>query len=218
MLKAKSFRPPGVYAITDTQLSSLSHAEQVGKLIQGGATLIQLREKRQPSGIFYEEAKVALRVARAHGVRVIINDRVDIALALQADGVHLGQQDLSPGVARQILGPDAIIGLSTHNKEQAKAGLALPVDYLAVGPLFRTHSKQDPDPILGLEGLRDIRRIVSNLPLVAIGGISLERAQEVFKAGADCIALIAALLSPPEKIEANTRTFLALAASHGLSP
>ena len=120
MLKGKPFRPPGLYAITDTQLCALPHAEQVGKLIQGGATLIQLREKHRPSGGFYEDAEAAVRVARARGVRVIINDRVDIALALQADGVHLGQQDLSPVVARQILGPDAIIGLSTHNQEQAE--------------------------------------------------------------------------------------------------
>lgn len=216
MLKSKPFRPPVLYAITDTQLCALSHAEQVEKLIKGGATLIQLREKHQPSGTFHEEAEAAVRLARARGVTIIINDRVDIALALRADGVHLGQHDLSPVVARQILGPDAIIGLSTHNKEQAKAGLALPIDYLAVGPIFRTHTKQDHDPVLGLEGLRDTRQLVNHLPLVAIGGITLEKVHEVFKAGADCIAMIGALLLSPEKIEANTNASLALASSHAL--
>ena len=214
MLKRKLFRPPGLYAITDTQLCALSQAEQVERLIQGGATLIQLREKHLPSGRFYEQAEAALRVARAQGVRVIINDRVDIALALKADGVHLGQQDLSPVAARQILGPDAIIGLSTHNKEQAEEGLSLPIDYLAAGPIFPTHSKQDPDPMLGLEGLRDIRRMVNNLPLVAIGGITFEQAHDVFKAGADCIALIGALLSSPEEIQVKTKAFSALASSY----
>lgn len=217
MLKGKSFQPPGLYAITDTQLCALSHAEQVEKLIQGGARLIQIREKHRPSAGFYEDAETAVRVAQAHGVRVIINDRVDIALALQADGVHLGQQDLSPVVARQILGPDAIIGLSTHNREQAKEGLALPIDYLAVGPIFWTHTKQDPDPILGLEGLREVRRMVSHLPLVAIGGITLEQSHDVFRAGADCIALISALLTSPDRIEANTKTFLTVAASYTLT-
>jgi len=214
MLKPKLFQLPGLYAITDTRLCGLSHAEQVESLIRGGATLIQLREKHLPSGRFHDQAEAALRVARARGARVIINDRVDIALALKADGVHLGQQDLSPVVARQILGPDAIIGLSTHNKEQAKEGVSFPIDYLAAGPIFRTHSKQDSDPILGLEGLCDIRRMVNNLPLVAIGGITFEQAPEVFKAGADCIALIGALLSSPQEIEVKTKAFSALASSH----
>lgn len=203
-----SFHLPRLYAITDTRLSALSHAEQVVKLVRGGATLIQLREKHLPSGAFYQEADAAVRIARAHGVKVIINDRVDIALALQADGVHLGQHDLSPVAARRLLGSGAIIGVSVHNKEQAKDALVLPIDYLAAGPIFPTSSKQNPDPILGLDGLRYIRRTVGPIPLVAIGGINLERAGAVFKAGADAIALISALLSQPREIEANTRSFL----------
>lgn len=211
-----SFLLPRLYAITDTHLCALSHAEQVGKLIRGGANLIQLREKHLPSGAYYQEAEAAVRVARANGITVIINDRVDIALALHADGVHLGQHDLGSVEARQLLGPDAIIGVSIHNKEQAKDALALPIDYLAAGPIFPTKSKHNPDPILGLDGLRDIRRIAGNLPLVAIGGINLERAVGVFKAGADGIALISALLSSPEDIEANTRSFLTATVSHTL--
>jgi len=203
-----SFHLPRLYAITDTRLSALSHAEQVVKLVRGGATLIQLREKHLPSGAFYQEADAAVRIAREHGVKVIINDRVDIALALQADGVHLGQDDLSPVAARRLLGSGAIIGFSVHNKEQAKDAQELPIDYLAAGPIFPTSSKQTPDPILGLDGLRYIRRTVGHMPLVAIGGINLKRAGAVFKAGADAIALISALLSQPREIEANTRSFL----------
>lgn len=207
MITRTSFLPR-LYAITDTHRCALSHAEQVERLIRGGATLIQLREKHLPSGAFYQEAEAAVRVARAKGVTIIINDRVDIALALEANGVHLGQHDLSSVVARKLLGPDAIIGVSVHNKEQAIDALALPIDYIGVGPIFPTNSKQNPDPILGLDGLLDIRRIAGNLPLVAIGGITRTGADGVFKAGADGIAIISGLLSSPDEIEANTRSFL----------
>jgi len=130
-----AFKTPGVYPITDTRLSGLSHAEQVKQLISGGATLIQLRDKYLAPSEFYREALMALDVARAQGAQLIINDRVDITLAIKADGVHLGQTDLPPDAARKILGEDAIIGFSTHNLEQARIALDLPVDYLAVGPL-----------------------------------------------------------------------------------
>lgn len=203
-----SFHLPKLYAITDTRLSTFSHAEQVVQLVRGGATLIQLREKHLPSGAFYQEAEAAVRIAREHGVKIIINDRLDIALALQADGVHLGQNDLSPVVARQMFGPGGIIGISVHNKKQAIDALTLPIDYLAAGPIFPTGSKQDPDPVLGLEGLRQIRSTIGPIPLVAIGGITRETAGAVFKAGADALAVIGALLSRPQEIEANTRSFL----------
>lgn len=205
-----SFNPPKLYAITDARLSGLSHAEQVARLAAGGATLIQLREKHLPSRAFYQEAVATLAIARGLGVKVIINDRVDIALALRADGVHLGQDDLPPAAARELLGSDAIIGISVHNADQAKDALDLPIDYLAAGPVFPTRSKENPDPVLGLEGLRDIRQMIGTIPLVAIGGINLENARAVFEAGADAIALISALLSPPEEIEASTGRFLSL--------
>src|SRR5437879_3913067 len=118
-----------LYPITDTRLSGLSQAAQVAQLIEGGATLIQLREKYLPAREFYQEAQEALRLARSRGSRIIINDRVDIALALKADGVHLGQDDLPPVAARKLLGADAIIGFSTHSAEQARTAIAMPVDY-----------------------------------------------------------------------------------------
>lgn len=188
----------------------MSHAELLARLAAGGATLIQLREKHLSSGAFYQEAEAALLVARKLGVRVIINDRVDIALALNASGVHLGQDDIPAEAARKLLGPAAIIGLSVHNARQAKAATALPIDYIAAGPVFRTSSKHNPDPVLGLEGLRDIRLMVGSFPLVAIGGINLESAHAVFEAGADSIAIIGALLAEPGDVEGSTRSFLAL--------
>ncbi len=114
---------PRIYPITDTRLSRLSHAEQVARLIEGGASLIQLRDKFSAPREFYRDAAAALQIAHAHGAKLIINDRVDIALALKADGVHLGQTDIPAAAARRLLGKEAIIGFSTHNPEQAKLTL-----------------------------------------------------------------------------------------------
>ena len=182
---------PLVYPLTDVQLSGLSHAEQVRLLSLGGASLIQLREKRMPALEFYEQAKAA----QQSGVQLIINDRVDIALATGAAGVHLGQDDLPPDAARQLLGPRAIIGYSTHNVDQAISAVKLPIDYLAIGPIFSTSTKTDTAPVLGLEGLRAVRRAIGQFPLVAIGGITQTNARDVIDAGADSVAVISALLS-----------------------
>ena len=205
-----TFDLPQLYAITDMRVSDLSHAAQVGQLAAGGATLIQLREKHLPARYFCEEAEAAITTARSFGVKIIINDRVDIAMALQADGVHLGQTDLHPNAARKLLGPDAIIGLSVHNAAQARLALPLPVNYLAAGPIFPTVSKSNPDPVLGVEGLGQIRRVIGDFPLVAIGGISIMNASEVLAAGADSVALISGLLSTGD-IASTTRALLSLA-------
>lgn len=201
---------PRVYPITDRRLSGLSHAEQVTRLIEGGATLIQLRDKHSTPAEFYREAAAALKVAREQGVRLIINDRVDIALALNADGVHLGQTDMPAEAARRLLGPQAIIGFSTHNLEQAKRATALPVDYLAFGPVFPTSTKEHPDPTTGLDALREISAIKGSMPLVAIGGISFETGIEVLESGADSLSLIAQLLSESSLIVQNMSKILAL--------
>ena len=212
MMEARRlFVPPKLYPITDARLSGLSHAEQVARLSEGGATFIQLREKRLPPREFYDEASKALRVARERGVRLIINDRVDVALALGADGVHLGQDDLPPEAARRLLGERAIIGFSTHNIEQAMDAARLPVDYVAVGPVFATASKENPDPVLGLDELRLVRRAIGGrVPLVAIGGIALENARETLDAGADSLAVISLLLKRPAEIARRTREMLAV--------
>jgi thiamine-phosphate pyrophosphorylase len=202
------FELPKLYTMTDARVSGLSHAEQVSRLSAGGAELVQLREKHLSPGEFYSEALAALRVARECGVRLIINDRIDIALALGADGVHLGQDDLSPSAARRLLGQEAVIGFSTHNLEQARAALLLPVDYIAIGPIFATSSKENPDPLVGLDGLRGVREAVGSLPLVAIGGINMENARSCLAAGADAVAVIGALLAEPSEIEERTRSML----------
>src|SRR5262245_7232880 len=161
---------PTIYPLTDTRLSGLSHAEQVAQMVAGGARFIQLREKHAAPDDFYCEAQKALQIGRRHGAKIIINDRVDIALALRADGVHLGQDDLPPSEARKLLGDNAIIGFSTHNLEQVHAALKLPVDYIAFGPIFATSSKENPDPVVGLDSLRVIRQAAGSFPIVAIGG------------------------------------------------
>ena len=184
-----------MYPITDTQICGVSHADQVSMLADGGATFIQLREKNLSAIDFYNEAKAALDVARQRGVTLIINDRVDIALALSATGVHLGQDDLPPEAARKLLGPDAIIGYSTHHVSQAIAASAFPVDYIAIGPIFETCTKANPDPVVGLEGLREVRKAIGDIPLVAIGGINEANAAAVIDTGADSVAVISALLS-----------------------
>lgn len=191
----RSFHLPRIYPLTDVPMSGLSHADQVRLLSQGGATLIQLRDKQMAALQLYEHAKAALAVALENGAQVIINDRADVALAAGARGVHLGQDDMPPEAARRLLGEDAVIGYSTHSVEQAQRAFALPIDYIAIGPIFQTATKTDTSPVLGLEGLRAVRQAVGDAQLVAIGGISQANAQEVIEAGADSVALIQALLS-----------------------
>jgi len=204
---------PKVYPITDRRISGLSHAEQVRRLCAGGATFIQLREKHLSPREFYRDAAEALEVAREYNARLIINDRADIALALRADGVHLGQDDLPPEAARALLGEDFIIGYSTHNVEQAMLAAKLPVDYLAIGPLFSTSSKINPDPVVNLDGLRRVRdELGEDLPLVAIGGINLKNAQDALRSGADTLAIISYLLEMPSEITVRTRELLRKAA------
>ena len=195
-----NFNLPKIYPITDTRIAKLTHAEQVQKLVEGGAEIIQLRDKHASPKDFYESAREALIIARKRNVKIIINDRVDIALALKADGVHLGQDDLPPERARVILGNRAIIGFSTHNLEQAVNAINLPIDYLAIGPVYATRTKENPEEIVGLEGVNEVREAVGDFPLVAIGGITSEDFREVLEAGANSVAIISGLLSDADKI------------------
>lgn len=199
---------PRIYPLTDVPLSRISHAEQVKLLSLGGASLIQLREKRMPPREFYEQAKKAVAVALSCGVELLINDRIDVALAVGAAGVHLGQDDMPPEAARKLLGPTAVIGYSTHNIQQAIAATKLPIDYVAIGPIFATTTKSDTAPLLGLDGLRTVRQAIGTFPLVAIGGITHGNARKVIEAGADSVAVISALLSNPTRISDATHSFL----------
>ena len=142
---------------------------------------------------FYDDVVLALRRAREHGVRVLINDRVDIAMLTRADGVHLGQDDLPPPEARKLLGSDAVIGFSTHTIEQVEAAAREPIDYVAFGPVFSTSTKKNPDPVVGLDLLREAKRVVGDVPLVAIGGIDAGNMASVLAAGADSVAMISEL-------------------------
>ena len=197
---------PKIYPITDAVISGLSHVQQVELLAAGGATLVQLREKRASTLEFYQAALAAMSVARQLGVQIVINDRVDIAIAVKADGVHLGQHDLPPERARSLLGETRIIGFSSHSLEQALAADSAPVDYIAIGPLFQTRTKDKPDSVVELETVTEIRRMVAK-PLVGIGGIRLETAASVIEAGADSVAVISDLLSARD-IPERTRSFL----------
>ena len=203
------FRETRIYPLTDVRLSGLSHAEQVVRLSNGGANLIQLREKNLTPGEFFKQAEEASRIARQLKVRIVVNDRVDIALALRVDGVHLGQEDFPPDAARRLLGDRAIIGVSTHNLEQARLASRQPVNYLAIGPIFATSSKSNSEAVVGLDGLRKVRDAIGDFPLVAIGGISQENALEVLESGADAIAVISALLANPNDITERTKRLLA---------
>ncbi|MDQ3181009.1 MAG: thiamine phosphate synthase [Acidobacteriota bacterium] len=198
---------PKIYPITDTRIANLSHTEQVEKLTRGGATLIQLREKSASPKDFYAQAKEVLEIARKYVVKIIINDRVDIALTLKADGVHLGQDDLSPEHARKILGDKAIIGFSTHNLKQAVEAMKFPIDYVATGPVFATRTKKNSDAVIGVEGVIKVREAIGDFPLVAIGGINLENFQEVLDAGADSVAIISDLVSEADKITERLKEF-----------
>lgn len=178
------------------------------ELIVAGAMLIQLRDKSQPEQPrrFLSCARELRRVTLGKAT-LIINDRVDICLAAGADGVHLGQDDLSPAAARRILdqvkdGKIRIIGFSTHNLAQVITADALPIDYIAIGPVFATGSKANPDPVIGLEGVRQARQATKK-PLVAIGGITRQNCSQVRAAGADAVAVISDLLESPAKAVAD---------------
>lgn len=207
------FEIPYIYPVSDVSISGLSHSEQVERLIAGGARIIQLREKHASPHDFYESALQAVQTARRRNVKIIINDRVDIALAVNADGVHLGQDDLSPVEARKMVGDEAVIGFSTHSVEQAKAALDFPIDYIAIGPIFQTKTKENPDTVVGLDGLKLVRQTVGDFPLVAIGGINDDNLRAVLDAGANSAAMIAAILSDSEQIEQRMSQLIRLSAA-----
>ena len=141
---------------------------------------------------------LALKISTVGGIKLIMNDRADLCLAAEFDGVHVGQDDLSPPSVRKIIGPDCWLGFSTHNPQQLQEGDRTSADYLAIGPVFSTSSKDKPDPVVGLEGVRQAREMTRK-PLVAIGGITRANAASVIEAGADSVAVISDLLRDPRK-------------------
>ena len=198
-----TFKLPTIYPITDRQISGLTHLEQARRLGDGGARLIQLREKMSSSREFFDAAVQTIEYANEHHVSIIINDRVDIAIAVNAAGVHLGQDDMSPDKARLLIGAKAIIGYSTHTLEQARHAATLPINYIAFGPVFATKTKVDPDAVVGLDGVRRVREAIGDIPLVAIGGIDIDNAEGVLSAGADSVAMISAIIADAKNITAT---------------
>jgi thiamine-phosphate pyrophosphorylase len=166
-------------------------------LVAAGCTLIQYRNKFGSARQMLDEA-CELRARSGEGVRLIMNDRADICLAAGFDGLHVGQDDLSPASARRIIGADRWLGVSTHNPEQLASADQTSADYLAIGPVFVTSSKANPDPVIGLEGVRRARELTRK-PLVAIGGITRANAASVIESGADAVAMISDLLRDPRK-------------------
>lgn len=196
---------PSLYLVTDRPLSlGRSLLDVVGAAVAGGVTLVQLREKEADTREFLELGRALLTLLAPHGVPLVINDRVDVALALGAAGVHLGQADMPPEDARRILGHGAHIGLSVEDLDQLRAAEALPpglVDAYGLSPIFVTPTKTDAGPGWGLEGLAQARAVVargSRRPLIAIGGIHAGNAAAVLRAGADGLAVVSAICSAPE--------------------
>jgi thiamine-phosphate pyrophosphorylase len=163
--------------------------------LDAGATFIQVRAKRLESGAFLELCDAAVSAARPFGAQLIVNDRVDVARMAGAAGVHVGQDDVAPTNARDLLGPDAIVGFSTHSVDQIDAAVREPVSYIAVGPIFGTRSKDTGYHAVGLDLVREAARRSGSLPIVAIGGITLDTAESVLTAGASSVAIIGDLLA-----------------------
>ena len=162
-----------------------------------GCNLIQYRNKSGNSHQMLDQA-IALRARLQPAIKLIMNDRADLAIAAGFSGVHIGQDDVAPEDARRLIGYDFCLGLSTHNPEQVRAADTTSADYIAIGPVFATASKERPDPVVGLEGVRRAREFTRK-PLVAIGGITRENCRMVIDAGADSVAVISGLLADPRK-------------------
>jgi len=192
-----------VYLVTDRDLSLGRSTEYIiDQAIKGGATLVQLREKNISTREFYYIALNIKKLLKPLNIPLIINDRMDIALAIDADGLHIGQSDIPYEVARKILGPNKIIGLSVENIEQARKAEELDVDYIGISPVFDTKSKADISTPLGLDNMKKISNFTTH-PMVGIGGINAENAAQVIKAGAQGIAVISAIVSQRDPLKAT---------------
>jgi len=200
---------PRLYAIIDpARLGGRLPRAAASAFISAGVRCIQIRDKHASSRQLYETSRQLRELLHQVGCSLIVNDRADVARAAVADGVHLGQTDLPVEMARRVLAIGQWIGTSTHSLEQVAEADATTADYVAIGPIFPTASKENPDPVVGLEGLRQARRATGK-PLVAIGGINFENAREVLAAGADSVAVIGGLLDAPD-LEERAREFLSI--------
>src|ERR1700722_1663642 len=189
---------PRLYVILDAGMLTEPAGETAQKLMDAGVKLLQYRAKNAAARELWEESRAIAEAARRAKCTFIVNDRPDVAYLAGADGVHVGQDDLDVEHARKVIGPDRWVGVSTHRLEQFLRAAASSADYIAVGPIFQTSSKANPDPVVGTGLIRQVRPITSK-PIVAIGGIKLENAAEVIAAGADSVAVISDILRAPER-------------------
>jgi thiamine-phosphate pyrophosphorylase len=198
---------PRLYAILDMDRMAGRPVESVCEsLLEAGVRLFQYRDKRASSRQMFEGVTRLIPLIRARGGKLIVNDRADVALVAGADGVHLGQDDLPVHMARSVLGSGPMVGYSTHNLEQLRQAGASEAEYVAFGPIFATGSKEAPDPIVGLEALRQARAATPK-QLVAIGGINAQNAHQVIECGADSVAVISGLLDTDD-VAGRAREFL----------
>jgi thiamine-phosphate pyrophosphorylase len=191
-----------LYALADPAVAGGRALTDLAQRITGSATLVQLRDKQGSTRVMTEEARALRSVLEPHGVPLIINDRVDVALAAEADGVHIGQDDMAPDDARLLLGRAAIIGLSIKTPEQARTAPLDLLNYVAIGGVYGTTSKDNTDPPIGINGLRAIVDVIRarqpKFPICAIAGINSSNAADVIAAGADGVAVISALSLAPD--------------------
>lgn len=201
-MKAEQLR---LYLVTDRPLSlGRDIAWVVEEAVKGGATMVQLREKDIDTREFIALAQRLKPILKDAGVPLIINDRVDVALAVDADGVHIGQSDMPYDIARRLLGPDKIIGLSVENMDEVLEANSLDVDYIGVSPVYSTATKTDTAPPFGLVGLKKAVELSAH-PAVAIGGMNAATAPDVLATGVDGIAVVSAICSAPDPQEAARR-------------
>jgi thiamine-phosphate pyrophosphorylase len=208
MNAARPYSLSGLYIILDPSVCPARPLTEVlTAAAEAGASIFQYRNKTASMKEAYVEALALRQAAAKAGVLFIVNDRCDLALAVNADGVHLGQGDLPLDLARKVMGQDKLIGISTHNPDQVREATAGKPDYLGFGPIFKPGSKQDHDPVVGLEGLRAMRSLTS-LPVFAIGGIQVDQVGEVTRCGANGVAVISAIIKASD-ISHAVKTFLA---------
>ncbi len=202
---------PHLYPILDAEILAahgISLAVFARDLRAAGVTLLQYRDKNGSPQQVLRAAAILRDAFSGSGCKLILNDRADLAVLANFDGVHVGQGDLSPEDARRVVGPNRIVGVSTHTDEQVRIADQSSADYIAIGPVFATATKLNPDPVVGLEGVRRARSLTTK-PLVAIGGITRANARSVIDSGADSIAVISALFAPNESPDQLVRDFLA---------
>ncbi len=194
----------GLYFITDGRLSKQGIFADVRQVIAAGCSIVQYREKEKETGEMVAEAKQIAALCKKNKILFLINDRIDVALAVDADGVHLGQQDMPVVIARKLLGKNKTIGLTVHSVEEAAQAQNQGVDYVSVSPIFSTATKQDAGKPVGIELIKEIKRAVK-VPVVAIGGINEQNVQQVLQTGADSVAIISAIVCAGNAAEAARR-------------